>query len=213
MSRLQALLAQDIKPEGEFRVVASERILGDGNKPAEWRVSGITKEQNARLYKKSLRCYSKEPGQARPMPGLDAEEYSLLLAVECTVYPDLEDRELQASYGASDPAELLRAMLLPGELEEYKRRIQEYYGFGPGYPEEIDETVKALFDSGDRDTHLAYHCLTTYHWTPSYLMSLSAEDRGVIDVIAGRAKKEAENMEKRNIKNQKYMMKEWRKLK
>ena len=51
------------------------------------------------------------------------------LAAKCTVFPDLNDKELQDSYGVMGADSLLKAMLTPGEYAGYLDKVQELNGF------------------------------------------------------------------------------------
>ena len=52
------------------------------------------------------------------------------LAAACTVYPNLNDAELQDSYGTKCAEELISAMLTPGEYTNYTEKLFDICGFG-----------------------------------------------------------------------------------
>ncbi len=62
-------------------------------------------------------------------PETDINAYMAKLAVRCTIYPDLNNVELQTSYKVMNAEELLRTMLTPGEYQDYLTKVQEVNGF------------------------------------------------------------------------------------
>ena len=82
-----------------------------------------------------------------PVPGkknqyqkeTDYDLYLGKLAVACTVFPNLNDKELQDSYKVMGADALLKTMLTPGEYAEYLTKIQEVCGFDTTMQDEVDE--------------------------------------------------------------------------
>ena len=72
-------------------------------------------------------------------PRLEMTKYLSKLITVSTVYPDLYDKELQDSYGAMTPEELVYAMVDDaGEYQNFSVWMQKFQGFDKG----IDEKVK-----------------------------------------------------------------------
>ena len=61
------------------------------------------------------------------------------MCVACTVFPNLNDAELQDSYGVKTPDALLKKMLKPGEYTEYKAKVMEVNGYDMSMEELVDE--------------------------------------------------------------------------
>ena len=82
-----------------------------------------------------------------PVPGkknqyqreTDYDMYLGKLAVACTVFPDLNNADLQNSYHVMGGEALLKAMLTPGEYAEYVSKVQEVCGFDTTLQDEVDE--------------------------------------------------------------------------
>ena len=54
--------------------------------------------------------------------------------------PDLYDKELQDSYGAATPEDLLLAMVDdPGEYNELAAFVQKFQGFDVSFSDKVDE--------------------------------------------------------------------------
>ena len=103
-------------------------------------------------YKKIDEAYidellKKECTKRVPVPGkrgmyIPETDYSLYvgkLAAVCTVYPDLNNKELQDSYHVMGSDALLKKMLTPGEYNEYLSKVQEANGFDIDMGELVEE--------------------------------------------------------------------------
>lgn len=128
MGGLSAFMAQNaIKPE-HAKIAVSPRFEENG-KPVEWEARALTTEEDEALRKKfTLHVpVTGKPGQFRDE--FDANGYLAAMAAACTVYPDLNDAELQDSYHALGAEQLLKKMLLSGESTLYFTKLQELNGF------------------------------------------------------------------------------------
>lgn len=137
MGGLSAFMAQNAVKQEHMRIAVSPRFMEDG-KPAEWEARALTTEENEALRKKFTRHVqvTGKPGQFRDE--FDANGYLAAMAAACTVYPDLNDAELQDSYGALGAEALLKKMLLAGESTLYFAKVQELNGF-TSFEEQVDE--------------------------------------------------------------------------
>ena len=130
MGTLSAFLAENALPVENIKFAASRRFLSpDKKKPMEWEIKAISSTEDEALRKACTKRV--------PVPGkknqfqreLDADAYLGKLAVACTVFPNLNDKELQDSYKVMGGDALLKAMLTPGEYADYLTKIQEVCGF------------------------------------------------------------------------------------
>ncbi|WP_313803259.1 phage tail assembly chaperone [Cytobacillus sp.] len=139
MSNLTAFLAQNaMKIESEKHVV-SKRFVDENRKPIEWEIAAVTSDEDE-LLRKSHTKRLPVPGKKNAyQPTTDFDAYAASLAVKCTVFPNLHDKELQDSYGAMGAEALLKKMLLPGEYAEYLKLIQSINGFDVGMEEAVEE--------------------------------------------------------------------------
>ena len=123
--------------EERMKFVASKRFIGEDGKPVEWEIRAITTEEDDSLRRS---CMKQTPGRKGQAPlTLDVNKYMGLLAAACTVYPNLNDAELQNSYHVMGNDSLLKAMLKPGEFSDYLLRVQEINGYDVGMDELIEE--------------------------------------------------------------------------
>lgn len=138
MGTLSAFLAENALPVENIKFAASRRFLSPDKKPMEWEIKAISSTEDEALRKACTKRV--------PVPGkknqfqreLDADAYLGKLAVACTVFPNLNDKELQDSYKVMGGDALLKAMLTPGEYADYLTKIQEVCGFDETLQDEVD---------------------------------------------------------------------------
>lgn len=139
MSTLSAFLAENALTVEHVKFPASVRFLDENKKPMLWEIKTISATEDEALRKTCAKRV--------PIPGkknqyqreTDYDMYLGKLAVACTVFPDLNNAELQNSYHVMGGEALLKAMLTPGEYADYIQKIQEVCGFDTTLQEEVDE--------------------------------------------------------------------------
>ena len=137
MSEFAVFMAGASKKEST-KYVASKRYVSKG-KPVEWEIKPIDSDLDEVLRKE---CTKKVP-----IPGkrgqfnqeTDTDKYIGKMCVACTVYPNLNDAELQDAFGVKSADALLKKMLLPGEYTEYKAKVMEVNGYDMSMEELVDE--------------------------------------------------------------------------
>ena len=139
MSRsLSAFMRPNVEPIANVKYAATSRIKGEDGKPLEWEIRCISADEYARIRSGCIR--------QEPVPGkknqfaqkLDAYEFQSKVCARCTVFPDLNNAELQNSWGVVKPEELVGAMLIGGEFDDYVTEVFRINGFKTE-PELVDE--------------------------------------------------------------------------
>ena len=138
MSDFSVFMCGNALKEESIKYVASKRFVKN-KKPVEWELKAVSSSLD-----ESIR---KECTKKIPIPGkrgqynqeVDTDKYIGKLCVACTVYPNLNDAELQDSYGVKSGDELLKKMLLPGEYTDYKTKVMEVNGYDLSMEELVDE--------------------------------------------------------------------------
>lgn len=136
---LSAFLAQNALQVENIKFVASKRFLDEQKNPVPWEIKTITGTEDEALRKSCAKRV--------PIPGkknqyqreTDCDMYLGKLAVACTVFPDLTDKELQDSYHVMGAEALLKTMLTPGEYADYVSKVQEVCGFDTTLQDDVDE--------------------------------------------------------------------------
>jgi len=134
-----AVLVENIKVAVSNRFLSNEKDENGKPKPIEWEIRTIDSAADEAIRKDCTKRV--------PIPGkkhqftreLDSDAYLGRLAVACTVFPNLNDKELQDSYHVMGADALLKAMLTPGEYANYLIKIQEICGFDVNFQDEVDE--------------------------------------------------------------------------
>ena len=126
---LSAFFAQNAKKVDNRKVVASDRFADETGAPMEWEITCITAGENQKLRKDSIRSVPIPGKRGQVTQDFDTAKYQAKLAVKCTVFPDLNNAELQESYGVMGAEQLISAMLSPGEFDAYILAILELNGF------------------------------------------------------------------------------------
>lgn len=139
MSDLSFFLCQNVKKEEPFKFVASKRFVDDEGMPIEWEICCITSEEDEEIRKSCTRKVQVPGKRNQYTPETDFNAYLGKLAAKCTVYPNLNNAELQKSYGAMGADSLLKTMLKPGEYADYLTKVQEVNGFDITMEELVDE--------------------------------------------------------------------------
>lgn len=125
-----------VKPEN-IKYIASSRFLDKNKKPIEWELRPITSRDDECIRRQATQKKRTQNGQYQNE--IDQEKYVGLLASTCTVYPDLNNLDLQDSYGVMGAEELLKVMLLPGEYANYLGKVQEICGFDKNMNDLVEE--------------------------------------------------------------------------
>ena len=138
MSEFSVVMAGNVKPDETVKYVASKRFI-QNKKPIEWELKPVSSSLDEAIRKE---CTKKVPiagKRGQYTQETDTDKYIGKLCVACTVYPNLNDAELQDSYGVKSGDELLKKMLLPGEYTEYKAKVMEVNGYDMSMEELVDE--------------------------------------------------------------------------
>lgn len=134
---LSAFLAQNAKKIEPTEFVVSDRFMEDGE-PVPWVIKPITGKQNKELIKECTKLIPINGKRGQYRQQLDNSVYNTKLCVLCTHHPNLNDAELQNSYGVMGAEALLDTMLLPGEMTGYLEKVLEVCGFDTDIGEKVD---------------------------------------------------------------------------
>ena len=126
---LTAFLRPNVEQVPNVKITASPRFKGEDGAPIQWEVRCIPADEYARIRGGCIRQV--------PVPGkknqfstqLDTYAFQAKVAAKCTVFPDLNKAELQDSWGVTKPEELLGAMLIGGEFDDYVTEVFRINGF------------------------------------------------------------------------------------
>lgn len=135
---LSAFLSQNAIQEENIKYVASKRFIDENKKPMEWELKCIDSQRDEDLRKSCTKRLEVPGKKGQFTRETDFDKYVGLLAVECVVFPDLNDAELQDSYHVMGADALLKAMLKPGEYAELLAKVQEINGFNENFEDKVE---------------------------------------------------------------------------
>lgn len=126
---LSAFMRPNVQQIENAKYAASPRFQGEDGKPLEWEICCISADEYARIRSGCIRQV--------PVPGkknqftqkLDTYEFQSMVCARCTVFPDLNNAELQDSWGVAKPEQLVGAMLIGGEFDDYVTEVFRVNGF------------------------------------------------------------------------------------
>lgn len=126
MSLVDKLLQLDAgklaeKPTREVELERLSALLGV---PAVFKCQALDGETYTNIQRKAVRL-SKRGG----IQDIDVFEMQLMTCVEGIVEPDVKDKRLLEHFNAPTPKELLKKMLLPGEIAELHNVVNELGGY------------------------------------------------------------------------------------
>ena len=120
------------------KYVASKRFAVKG-KPVEWEIKAIDSDLDEALRKDCTKRVPIPGKRGQYNQETDTDKYIGKMCVACTVYPDLNNAELQDSYGVKGAEALLKRMLLPGEYTEFKAKVMDVNGYDMSMDEMVEE--------------------------------------------------------------------------
>lgn len=128
MSGLNAFLSQNaVKVENEKHII-SERFLDEDEKSIPWEIRAIDENLNESI-RDSCKIKERDKRTRTVTERTNHELYLAKLVVECVVYPNLKDAQLQESYGVLGAESLVKKMLTSGEYNKLLEVVQEVNGF------------------------------------------------------------------------------------
>lgn len=139
ISPLRAFFAENkIKQENVF-YAASKSFIDENGEPIKWELKSIDNETDEALRNECMRKVQVPGRRNAHTPEMDMAKYLGKLAAACTVFPNLNDKELQDSYHVMCADALLKKMLSAGEYGDYLLKVQEVNGYDRDQNELVEE--------------------------------------------------------------------------
>lgn len=134
MSGLSVFLKENKKNTEHVKVVVSKAFAdGEGN-PVKWEMRPL-KSKEADAIRDQCTTLSKGGIQK-----IDTARFNRMVTARCTIYPNLNDKELQDSYGVMGAEELIQELLdNDGEYQAYAKRCLEISGYYEKEEELVDQ--------------------------------------------------------------------------
>lgn len=137
MSKLNLFLKQNQKVKENTKYKATKSFTNENGEPLEWEIRAITTKENERIREECISIDRKKKGVE---PRMDIQKYIAKLICAAVVFPDLNNAELQDSYGVKKPEDLIKEMIpLSGEYNNLAEFVQSYSGFDIELPDQVEE--------------------------------------------------------------------------
>lgn len=123
-----------------IKLAATRSLCDEKGQPLLWEIKKLTtKEDNAIREECTMEVpVTGKPGMFRPK--FNGNKYLAKIAARSVVFPNLNSKELQDSYGVMCAEDLIGEMIDdPGEYNSFMTKLQEYNGFTESFQEKVDE--------------------------------------------------------------------------
>ena len=135
---LSAFLKQNVEVVNETEYVASKRIKDANGEPIAWKIKTLATDETEKMRKKyTKRITDRITRQSEER--FDATAYNEDVLSKAVTYPNLYDAELQDSWGVTEPVDLVKAMLTPGEYADLLAAVTEAQGYDVGMEDKVKE--------------------------------------------------------------------------
>lgn len=138
MSKFSKFMKQNKKLRENVKVAVTESLVDEDGQPLLWELRPLTSSEVQRFNTECTTEKTLPNGQVRR--SVNGSKLTDKLIIASVVSPDLNDAELQDSYGVMEPADLLHAMVDdPGEYNALSLYISNYNHLNKTLADKIDE--------------------------------------------------------------------------
>lgn len=140
MSNFNRFMKQNKVQKENTTFTATKSLTDENGQPLLWTIKPLTTKENDVLRDDCTHDVQVvgKPGMFRPK--LNTSKYIAKMICAAVVEPNLNDKELQDSYGVMTPDDLLKEMIDdPGEYGDLASFIQQFNGFTTTMDDKVDE--------------------------------------------------------------------------
>lgn len=130
MSDLSLFLKENKKKKENGFFPATKSLCDANGKPLMWEIKPLSTRDDQELRDECM-VQKLIPGKnGERQLKFDSQKYLVRMMTACIIFPDLDDKKLQDSYGVKSAEDLIVEMIDdPDEFNEFAGFIQEYSGF------------------------------------------------------------------------------------
>lgn len=140
MSKFSRFMKKNKIVKENTTYIATKSLVDENGEPLPWTIRPLTTAENDEIRDE---CMKEIPVPGKPgmyRPKLDTSKYVAKMICKCVVEPNLNDAELQDSYGVMTPESLLKEMVDdPGEYQNFMTFIQKFNGFDTTMDDKVTE--------------------------------------------------------------------------
>lgn len=140
MSDLSRFLKKNKKIKENVQYAVTKSLTDEKGQPLLWEIRPLTSKETNRL---TDECTFQEQVPGKPnvfRNKINSTKLLQKMMVASVVFPNLNDKDLQDSYGVMTPEELITEMVDdPGEYNNFGKYLNELNGFNEGINEKVEE--------------------------------------------------------------------------
>lgn len=140
MSDLSRFLKKNKKLKENVQYAVTKSLTDEKGQPLLWEIRPLTSKETNRL---TDECTFQEQVSGKPnvfRNKINSTKLLQKMMVASVVFPNLNDKDLQDSYGVMTPEELITEMVDdPGEYNNFGKYLNELNGFNEGINEKVEE--------------------------------------------------------------------------
>ena len=140
MSDLSRFLMKNKKLKENVQYAVTKSLTDEKGQPLLWEIRPLTSKETNRL---TDECTFQEQVPGKPnvfRNKINSTKLLQKMMVASVVFPNLNDKDLQDSYGVMTPEELITEMVDdPGEYNNFGKYLNELNGFNEGINEKVEE--------------------------------------------------------------------------
>lgn len=130
MGDLSLFLKENKKQKKTTTFPATASLCDAEGNPLAWEIRSLSTRDNEQIRDECMKSVPVKGKKGQYTKDLDTAKYLARMICACVVVPDLNNKQLQDSYGVRTPEDLIKEMVdNPGEYDELAQFIQEYNGF------------------------------------------------------------------------------------
>ena len=140
MSDLSRFLKKNKKLKENVQYAVTKSLTDEKGQPLLWEIRPLSSKETNRL---TDECTFQEQVPGKPnvfRNKINSTKLLQKMMVASVVFPNLNDKDLQDSYGVMTPEELITEMVDdPGEYNNFGKYLNELNGFNEGINEKVEE--------------------------------------------------------------------------
>lgn len=140
MSDLSRFLKKNKKLKENVQYAVTKSLTDEKGQPLLWEIRPLTSKETNRL---TDECTFQEQVPGKPnvfRNKINSTKLLQKMMIASVVFPNLNDKDLQDSYGVMTPEELITEMVDdPGEYNNFGKYLNELNGFNEGINEKVEE--------------------------------------------------------------------------
>lgn len=140
MGNLNLFLKHNQKVKGNTKYAATKSLCDEKGKPLEWTIKAISTKENERIRQDCTKEVHLPGRTGMYRQKVDSDLYVARVLCASIVEPNLNDKELQDSYGVMKPEDLVKEMVPEaGEYNALLEFVQQYSGFDITMEDKVNE--------------------------------------------------------------------------